>query len=236
MFVLQKLARSLAGGGGFESRSLAMVRSRVNSLKYSSAPRAPKRKPGFGERARTSTDAAASARGPGPGTTTAPAAADQSGSDRAPRLVTTGTRLASPAITLPRRELTPSGYGWRRRSQARRWAATSTGDSSPVAVTRPARFRIGRGDLRRDTARDPRPMSRTRARELGPEQSDDGRLEQVGDQPPERPEVPDQRDSRVRGVAESGRQRPVPGSAAVATLQGTGSHSACRARGQNLAK
>ena len=44
-------------------------------------------------------------------------------------------------------------------------------------------------------------MSRTRASGSVLEQSDDGRLEQVGDQPPERPEVPDQRGGRVRGVA-----------------------------------
>ena len=116
-----------------------MVRSRVNSLKYSSAPRAPKASRLSDGRARTSTAAAASAAGSGPGTTATPVDAAQSGSDRAPRLVTTGTRLASPAITLVRRELTPSGYGWRRRSQARRWAATSAGGSSPVPVTRPAR-------------------------------------------------------------------------------------------------
>ena len=39
----------------------------------------------------------------------------------------------------------------------------------------------------------------------GPEQSDDRPLEQVGDRPPERPEVPDQRGGRVRGVLRAGR-------------------------------
>ncbi len=59
------------------------------------------------------------------------------GSERGPSLVTTGTPSARPAMTVVRRLLTPSGYGWMRTSQARRCAAMSGGSSSPVAMTRP---------------------------------------------------------------------------------------------------
>ena len=38
-------------------------------------------------------------------------------------VVATGTPLARTAISVPRRLLAPSGYGWMTRSQARRYSA-----------------------------------------------------------------------------------------------------------------
>ena len=145
---------TFASGTRHRCRSLAIVRSTENSLRYSSAPRAPKASRLSDGSARTS-PRGSECRGVRARNDRGPGRRRPERLGKVPEVGDYGTRLASPAITLVRRELTPSGYGWRRRSQARRWAATSAGRQLACRCHPPGQVRVSTPRSGRNTARTP---------------------------------------------------------------------------------
>ena len=138
-----------------------------------------------------------------------------------PCVVTTGTRANRPAITVVRRDVTPSGYGCSITSHAAICAARSAAFSGPVALTRSARLRSRATSADRNASL-PEPMSRKCTDGCASATSSDRVVEQRRHQRAVRAEMSDQ------PAPSPGAYRVLTSSTATASaggrLLGTGSH------------